>query len=70
MTYRHDPPILSHAKYRFTCDHCTWQTDSYELLSQAARALAAHNRAHDPIKSDTPPPIKPSQVLDNLRKIR
>lgn len=67
MSYRYDPPILSYAKYRFVCDQCNWTTQSHELLSQAARELATHNGAHDPIKPDTPAPIKPSQVLALIR---
>lgn len=70
MTYRYEPSILTYAKYRFVCDHCLWDTGDHELLSDATRALAGHYGAHEKQTIDTPPPIKPSQILDNVRAIR
>jgi len=66
---KHD--ILTYEPYRIVCDKCEWVSDNYAKLSQVSVAMTDHLKArHTPPKQRRHAPIKPSQVLDNVRKIR
>jgi hypothetical protein len=69
LTIKHD--ILTYDPYRIVCDHCEWVSDNYAKLSEVSVAMTAHLKArHTQVKPSRHAPIKPSQVLDNVRKIR
>lgn len=63
--------ILTYKPYRIVCDHCGWVSENYEKLSEVSPVMTAHLKArHTQVKPSRHAPIKPSQVLDNVRKIR
>jgi hypothetical protein len=63
--------ILTYKPYRIVCDHCGWVSESYEKLSEVSPVMTAHLKArHTPPKQPRHAPKKPSEVVDNVRKIR
>jgi hypothetical protein len=62
LSIRHE--ILTYKPYRIVCDSCEWESDSYELLSQAASAMNKHNRsAHVRNRAVSVPPTRPISLV-------
>ena len=62
--------ILTYEPYWYECDTCGYVTGSHEKLSQVMFEVAAHRKEwHKPVYRDVPAPMKPSQVLAQLREV-